>query len=357
MTSSQGEQVVLVSSAEFVLKSSPVRRTLEQRLIDDLRFALRNANIQNFTIDKAAGRIIVKGMHDAPLAARMITRVFGVAYAIPAACVAGSLDSVLGAIQRIAIEALTSEQSFAIRCHGFRSTTGMISSRDVEKEAGSQILRTLADRGIRVNLDHPDLVISVDLAGEIAYVYTTRLPGPGGLPLSSQWKMLGILDSPLALFAAYVMMRRGCLTQLLIPCSNIDARFQADRQITLARKLRKFVTRENYPGFILEMDEKSQSISLIRRKAVEFARERRFRGVVFSDVRGSIAFDVSVNRRAQELGLPVFYPLIGLDDADLNKFGKLLDVDWRDSGDTPSKFASSVDDSDLPPLPITQVLL
>jgi len=355
---SPGEQVVLVSSAEFVLKSSPVRRTLEQRLIDDLRFALRNAHIQNFNINKAAGRIIVRGVNNAPLAAQEITRVFGVAYAIPATCVAGTMDSVLSAVQLRAAESLTLEQSFAIRCHG--SATSMISSRDVEKVAGSQILKTLADRKIRVNLDHPDIMISVDLTGEIAYVYTTRFPGPGGLPLSSQWKMLGILDSPLSLLAAYVMMRRGCLTQLLIPCSTVGPRFQTDCQIELARKLRQFVTRKNYPGFILELDKMPQAINLIRRIGLEFARERRFRGVVFADVRGAIAFDSSINKRSRELGLPVFYPLIGLDETDLNKLGKLLGVDQKerkDFGDNLVQSTPSIDDSDLSAVPITEVSL
>ena len=356
MTKSPGEQVVLVSSAELVLKSSRVRRTLEQRLIDDLRFALRNANIQNFAIDKVAGRIIVRGVNDAPLAARVITKVFGVAYAIPATSVAGSMDSVLSAVQLRAAETLVFEQSFAIRCHG--TATGMISSRDVEKEAGSQILKLLADRKIRVNLDHPDVLISVDLAGKIAYVYTTRFPGPGGLPLSSQWKMLGILDSPLSLFAGYMMMRRGCLTQLLIPCSTTGPRFRTDRQIALARKLRQFVTRENYPGFLLELDKMPQAISLIRLIGLEFARERRFRGVVFADVKGSIALDRSVNERSRELGLPVFHPLIGLDETDLSKLGKLFDIDWRDFEDgTLAPPTPSIDNPDLSSLPISEVSL
>jgi len=355
VTCSPGEQVVLVSSAEFVLKSSPVRRTLEQRLVDDLRFALRNANIQNFTIDKVASRIIVGGISDALIAARVVARVFGVAYAIPAIKVTGSMGSVLNAVRQRAAETLTFEQSFAIRCHG--SARSAVSSRDVEKEGGSQILKMLADRKIRVNLDHPDVLISVDVYGKNAYLYTARFPGPGGLPLSSQWKMLGLLDSPLSLFAAYVMMRRGCLTQLLIPCSTTDMRFQTDRQLALARKLRQFVTREKYPGFILELDRMSQTTNLLRRIALEFAREHRFRGVVFADVRGSIAFDSSINKRSRELGLPVFYPLIGLDETGLSKLGKLLGVDWRDFGDTPVQSTPSIDYSDLSTLPITEVSL
>lgn len=296
----------------------------------------------------------MRGISNASIAARVIARVFGVAYAIPATEVEGSMESVLNAVLQRAAETLSFEQSFAIRCHG--SARSAVSSRDVEKEAGSQILKMLADRKIRVNLDHPDVLISVDLSGKNAYLYTTRFPGPGGLPISSQWKMLGLLDSPLSLLAAYVMMRRGCLTQLLIPCSMTDMRFQTDCQLALARKLRQFVTREKYPGFILELDKMSQTTNLIRRIALEFAREHRFRGVVYADVTGSIVFDTFINKRSRELGLPIFQPLIGLDETDLSKLGQVLDVDWRDL-DIHDEPAPSIDNLDLSTLPITEVCL
>jgi thiamine biosynthesis protein ThiI len=318
---------------------------------------LRNADLRNFTIGKAAGRIIVGGINDASLAARTIARVFGVAYAVPAIRVEGSMEAILSAVRQRAVDTLTTEQSFAIRCH--RSSQSVISTRDVEREGGSQILNILAGRKIKVNLDHPDVLISVDLSGQTAYVYTTRLPGPGGLPLSSQWKMLGILDSgPLSLFAAYVMMRRGCLIQLLIPCSMTNIRFQSDRQLALARKLKEFVTRESYPGFILELDRMPQATKNIRRVGLEFARQHRFRGIILADVAGSIGFDSSLTRRSQELGVPVFQPLIGFDETDLSKLGKLFGVEWRRFvGDVSVESTSSVDSLDLANLPITEISL
>jgi thiamine biosynthesis protein ThiI len=355
VSESADDQVVLVSSAEFVLKSSPVRRTLEQRLIDDLRFALRNSGFHDFTTDKAAGRIIVGRISDAMLSARVIARVFGVASAAPAVRVEGSMEAILNAVLQRAVKTLTADQSFAIRCH--RSSQSMISTRGVEREGGSQILSALAGRKIKVNLNQPDILISVDLSGQNAYVYTTRLQGPGGLPLSSQWKMLAVLDSgPQSLFAAYVMMRRGCLTQLLIPCSSTDAYFLSEHQLMLARKLREFVTRENYPGFILELDKMPQASKIIRRISLEFARKHRFRGVIFADVAGAIAVDSSLTRRSQELALPIFQPLIGLDEMDLRKLGQLLDVEWCHSGKVSIESNALVDSLDLANM-ITEISL
>ena len=354
MTVGPEEQVVLVSSAEFVLKTSHVRRTLEQRLIDDIRFTLRKSNIHNFTIGKAASRIVVSGVTDSRSAAKAIARIFGVAYAIPAIRVDGSIESVLKAVLQKAAESLTFGQSFAIRCH--RSAMVPISTRDVERRGGSQILEALADRNIRVNLDEPDVLISVDLLAKEAHLYTTRVPGPGGLPLSSQWKMLAPLDSPLSLVAAYVMMRRGCLTQLLIPCSAFDARFPAEGQIAMARRLREFVTRENYPGYILNLDAVPRAANIIRHTGLEFASKRRFRGIVFADVGGSIALDSSINKRSRELGLPIFQPLIGCNEAELSNLGEALGVEWRDLNDNHVQ-ANSTESLSLLALPISEVSL
>jgi thiamine biosynthesis protein ThiI len=330
VSGSSDEQVVLVSSAEFVLKSSPVRRTLEQRLVDDLRFALRRAGFRNFTMKKTAGRIIIKGITDAPLAAQTVARVFGVAYATPATEIQGSMETVLSALVRIAAETITTGQSFAIRCH--RSSPSCIPTRDLEREGGSEILRKLAERNIKVNLNQPHVLISVDLFDENAYVHTIKLAGPGGLPLSSRWKMLAVLDSgPLSLFAAYVMMRRGCIVQLLIPSSTTNDRFPLDRQLVLARKLRHFVTRESYPGFVLELDKTPYCHKhVIRSLSLEIARGRRFRGVVLADVSGSIALQRTLVDKSQELGLPMFQPLIGFEATDLMELCRLLEVDASD---------------------------
>lgn len=330
MSGSSDEAVVLVSSAEFVLKSSPVRRTLEQRLVDDLRFALRRAGFRNFTTEKTAGRIIIKGVTDAPAAAQTVAKVFGVAYAAPATKISGSMETILSTLVRTAAETIATGQTFAIRCH--HSSPNRISTRDVEREGGSEILRRIAERNLKVNLSRPDVLISIDLFGESAYVYTMKLAGPGGLPLSSRWKMLAVLDSgPLSLFAAYVMMRRGCLVQLLIPSSATEKHYLLDHQLALASKLRHFVTRESYPGFVLEVDKTPyRQKQAIRLMSLEIARGRRFRGAIFADVSGSIALHRALGDKSHALGLPIFQPLIGFEADDLMGLCRLFEIDSSD---------------------------
>jgi thiamine biosynthesis protein ThiI len=310
------------------LKSSPVRRTLEQRLMDDLKVSLaREQSLDTFRMEKDGGRITVHGIKDANAAARRCSRVFGVAYAVPAFAVPATMDNIVDTILKLASEALKPGQSFAIRAH--RATASPLSRREVEIRGGSEVLNHLKDSGIIVNLSAPDVTVFVDLVDDRAYVYRDRLPGPAGLPLSSQWKMLTVLDSGmLSILAAYAMMRRGCLVEPLIPLSKAIPPFARDHQMNLAHELRDLVTRTNYRGFLINLPEglaHSQSGPLgyssdrqwIRVAAMKLAVEKRYKGVVFSDVTGEIG---TLNLKApitDRIIPPVFRPLIGLDQKDL----------------------------------------
>jgi thiamine biosynthesis protein ThiI len=314
---------VLVASAEFTLKSSPVRRTLEHRLMDDLKVRLTRAGLDGFKVEIDAGRIIIGGTHEAVTAARDCARVFGVAYAAPAIVTPASMSAVLEALVKLAREALGPGQSFAIRTH--RSTTSPLSRHAIEIEGGSRVLNELAQTKAKVNLRTPDVTLYVDLAGDLAYVYCQRFRGPGGLPLSAQWKMLVVLDSgPLSILAAFSMMRRGCLVEPLIPISETISSFDKKQQMRLALTLRELVTRPNYRAFLIQLN-KPQASSMhygtARRSArlagMKLAVDKKFKGLIFADVAGEIAALQSEFIAANSNYPPIFQPLIGLDTEDL----------------------------------------
>ena len=329
------ESVILVASDEFTLKSSPVRRTLEQRLIDDLRFALHRDGFTGFRIQKDAARLVVTGLPQADAGAKSCSRIFGVAYAAPGVLISANMEAVLESVVNLAKQELEWGGSFAIRAHV--SVASPLSRREIELKGGSSVLQALLDRGISVNLGNPDLTIHVDLVGERAYVYGKRLQGPGGLPLSSQWKMLAILDSgPLTLLATFAMMRRGCLIELFIPLSDTIASFASKDQLELARSLRQFVTRPNYKAFTInyekllanrtERDGYRPTVArdLVRVAAAKFAKENKFKGLVIADAYGDIS---SVQRlRSASPDLPIFTPLIGLNLDDLIELGERVGV-------------------------------
>jgi thiamine biosynthesis protein ThiI len=329
---SPSEPVVLVASAEFTLKSSPVRRTLEQRLMDDLKVRLTRAGFEGFKIEKDAGRIMIRGISQADMAAQNCAKVFGVAYAAPATDLPASMETVLATLVRVAGDALESGQSFAIRTH--RSTASPLSRHEIEIKGGSEVLRELARKEIKVNLKNPNVTLYVDLAGDRAYVYHQRFAGPGGLPLSSQWKMLAVLDSgPLSILAAFSMMRRGCLVELLVPVSDTIPSFDQETQLGFARRLRSLVTRPNYRAFLIQLGKPDTSSlkydaarRLVRLLSMKLATEKRFRGLIFADVAGDIAALQNGFATADRSSPPIFRPLIGLDIEDLIGMCEEIDI-------------------------------
>jgi thiamine biosynthesis protein ThiI len=298
-----------------------------------LKFALTRASFDGFRIEKDAARLVVLGAKGPGNPAIPCSSVFGVAYAAPAQLlINASLKDVTGAIVGLAQQRLQTGQSFAVRAH--RSTPGGISRRDVEVNGGAEVLHFMRQQGVMVDLDNPGLTFYVDLVGEDAYVYCERLQGPGGLPLSSQWKMLAVLDSgPLSILASYAMMRRGCVVELFIPISGMINGLAARTQLNLALRLDRLVTRPNYKAFTLEIDgllEKSSKDvhvssgewrQLVRSLAVRFAKEKRFRALVLGDVSGNLG--AATVAKAE---LPVFYPLLGLEREDLAELSTLAGV-------------------------------
>ena len=329
------ERVVLVASSEFALKSSAVRRTLEQRLIDDLKFALRRENLDCSRVEKEAARFVVFGTRQTDLAAAICRRVFGVAYAAPAVLLANpSLGDIVRSVAEMAGQELSSGMSFGVRAH--RSTSGFILSRDVEVEAGSAILRTFKERQVKVDLDNPDLTFYVDLVGVDAYVYCHKLNGPGGLPLSAEWKMLAVLDSgPLSILAALAMMRRGCVVELFIPVSNTIPHLSSEAQLALAEMVGRLVTRPSYKAFVMEIGEPSLGMQpvvldwrdFVRASAVKFAGEKRFKGLIFGEISGQLSTLTCYSGLSR---LPVFYPLLGLEGEDVAELSALAGLDGRE---------------------------
>jgi thiamine biosynthesis protein ThiI len=347
MTPSEPETGVILASSEFVLKSAPVRRTLEQRLIDDLRICLKTGGFDEFTIEKRSARILIRGLTDAARAASVVSDVFGVAYAAEVTITAPDLNEILGEIMNHASKAIGNGQSFAVRSHGTK-----ISRRDIETRGGAEILGRLKERRLKGDLKNPDVLISVDVMDDLALIYHNKIRGPGGLPISSQWKMLGVLDSGLlSILAAYVMMRRGSLVELFIPVSLRVQAFSERSQLLLARKLRTLVTRSQYRAHVVGVDsllriDATQSAvkTAAKRLALNFAVNNKFRGLVLSDVSGMLgtlaseSVPIDSGRR-----VPIFRPLLGLTSEELLALCELANLP---ATDLKPELVSPADDSD-----------
>ena len=227
--------------------------------------------------------------------------------------------------------------------HGRTFASFRITARRAFKElpfrsqALHQVLgaHVLATHQTRVDLDHPELTVHVDIIPRRAVIYAEKIPGAGGLPVGISGVLLSLLsggiDSPVA---AYRMLKRGCRVDFVHFHSYpfLDRTSQQK-----ARQLAQRLTRHQYAArlFLVPFGEIQQQIvgtapapyrvvlyrRYMLRIAVALAQQTGAEALVTGEALGQVASQTLQNLRVIEAvsTLPVLRPLIGMDKAEITQ--------------------------------------
>lgn len=103
--------------------------------------------------------------------------------------------------------------TFAIRAR--RTGKHPYTSQEIAAEAGGAVLE--ANPGLTVDLSEPDHVLHVEVRNNKAYLFSEIRPGPGGLPLGSQGKVVSYVEDREDFLATWLMMRRGARAYVVHP--------------------------------------------------------------------------------------------------------------------------------------------
>ena len=270
---------LIVRYGEVGLKSERVRRRFESALLEDIRKKHVRAKVQ-CVVSSDRGRIYVDSS-DWHRSCELLSRTFGIVSFSPATKVGSDLDGLADEIVRFAGPLLFPGASFAIRAR--RSGSHPYTSQDVCVKAGAAVLSANEERGIKVDLDDPDVEISVEVRGREAYLFSSTIPGPGGLPRSTQGRVLALLESNKDVAAAWLLMKRGCTVVAVCDDENISDRL-------LAWDAEAKVIGHGGDAFAKAASERCLAVSV---------------GWDLKDLREGGAIKGAA---------PVFYPLVGLDD-------------------------------------------
>jgi thiamine biosynthesis protein ThiI len=195
-------KTVIVRYGELALKSWPVRRHFERRLISSINLALSGLE---YVVKRERGRIFVNTKSPA-LVAKRLSRVPGIVSVSLATKVKADISEICKAALRVAKKVLAPSMSFAVRTSRVGKHT--FSSRDVNVEVGSAILSKFKD--VHVDLSNPDREIFIEVRERDAYVFTETVEGVGGLPAGTQGSIVALLSgSRNDIAAAYLMIKRG----------------------------------------------------------------------------------------------------------------------------------------------------
>lgn len=268
----------LLRWGEIGLKSGPVRREMKRRLKRNInRLFSREEGSCSFV--EQGGRLFLET--DFPAALDLLRRVFGLVSFSPVEETSADLAEIV----EVAMMVVASKGggSFAVRAR--RVGNHPYTSMDLARELGAAIQRVRPD--LRVDLDRPDWEVHVEVREDKAYVYTDIVEGPGGLPLGSQGKVVGLVESGRGVIASWLMMKRGCA---VVPTYTEDDRWAA--------ALRHWDP-DVQPFHIASWDEME-----------DLVRERGALGCVYP-------WDVDEVRR-EDLR-PAFYPLLGIPEEELEE--------------------------------------
>lgn len=198
---------VLVRFGEIGIKSAPVRRSMLERLRRNVLDLMEREGVEGDVL-RMGSRLWMVGP-DATRLADVACRTFGVVSASPARRVPGTMEAICQAAAEAAV-AIPGWTRFAVRAR--REGTHTFSSQDINIQAGSAIFKAAeaAGRKPKVDLTNPEQAVDIDVRGDQAFIFTTQLEGPGGIPMGSQGRVVALLSDEASFVAAWFMGRRGC---------------------------------------------------------------------------------------------------------------------------------------------------
>lgn len=318
---SEKQLYLLRLSGEISTKAPRTRARFSRRLARNIRAALGREGIEH-RLEQEWSRLYVEA--EDPRAAPVLQRVFGIHSLSPVVTRPWSeLADVVAAGHELFVHEVAG-RSFAVRARrcGDRRQVPLHSAA-VERELGAALL----PHARKVDLDHPEVTVRVELRPELAYFFTRRLPGPGGLPLGVEGRGLALVSGGFdSAVAAWMLLRRGlALDYLFLHLGGEKAeeevlgvlRVLADRW-SYGDRPRLHVV--DFRPLVAELGEKvwpryRQVVlkRLMLRAGEELARRRGFLALVTGEAIGQVSSQTPHNLAAiaRPIGLPIFRPLVG----------------------------------------------
>ena len=313
---------IVIHYQEIALKGKN-RPWFLSRLVRNLRGAVADLDVRS--VRALMGRIEMELGPAASVAevSDRIRRTFGVANFSLATKVPLDLDAMAAAILRD----LEGETCASFRVSARRADKRFaLTSPQIEREIGGRIRSA---RGWKVDLEHPELVVHLELLTGDGFYYFRKERGPGGLPTGTAGRVVcllsGGIDSPVA---AHRMMKRGCtVTFVHFHSYPILSRASQDKARELVRLLTTY--QQHSRLYLVAFGEIQQQVvlgvpapmrvviyrRLMLRIAERIARTRKALALVTGDAVGQVASQTLENLSVvgSVAGMPLFRPLIGMD--------------------------------------------
>ncbi len=283
----------LVRYGELGLKSPKVKKRFQKMLKKNIEDTFLKEDTQCIT-SMDWGRIYLHTDNDA-LAKKILERTFGITSFSKVVECSSDLDEICETAAEYSKQTVPKNSTFAVRAK--RAGEHKYTSQDVAKEVGSAILSANKEKNLKVNLSEPDAKIYVEVRHNRAFIFSEKIRGVGGFPIGTQGKVLAVISDRKSIYAAWLMMKRGCNTKLL--CLDEEA-------LALAKSLEPWQLNLKP----LTINQENNYLE----KALDTANKIRAEALVLG-----FTFEEFEKMEKVDAEIPIFYPLIGMSKEEVDK--------------------------------------
>ena len=325
---------ILVRYGEIGVKSPVVRKRFEKKLISNIKKLIRC----RITINQ--GRIFLFP-EDLDNAIESLKKIFGVVSFSPTLYTETDKNKIKKAVQGY-IKGLIDkgefnpEKPFAVKCR--RVGTHDFSSREMAGFCGAAVIEIT---NAPVDLSNPEFKLFIEVRDNKTYIFHEKIPGPGGLPIGTQGKMIALvssgIDSPVA---TYLMMKRGCDVTILNFNNHPYTNGSNEKIIKIYQKLNEYTSgselnlyQVNYGDFLKKCTEKAPPRmtcvlckSGMYQIAEKIAKKVKALAIIDGSSVGQVASQTLPNILATRYStsMPVLSPLIGLDKIEISEIAEKI---------------------------------
>ena len=305
------------------------RYLFEDALVRQIRYALKKTDGE-FEVTKENGRIYATAVSDFDFdeAVEALKTVFGIIGICPVVQIEDNgFDDLADTVIKY-FDSAYPDKHFSFKVNARKNYP--MDSMEINMEMGGRLLDAFPE--LSVDVHNPDVLLQIEIRNKIN-IYSTEIPGPGGMPVGTAGKAMlllsGGIDSPVA---GYMVAKRGVeLEATYFHAPPYTSERAKQKVIDLAKLVAKYsgpitLNVVNFTDIQLAIYEKCphDELTIIMRRymmriAEELGKESGCLGLVTGESIGQVASQTmhSLYCTNEVCTMPVFRPVIGFDKQEI----------------------------------------
>lgn len=333
------KEIILLKEGEIAIKGLN-KRSFEDAMVRNIRRRLKPFG--KFSYERSQSTVVIRPLDedvDFDAVEECVSKIFGIAAYCRAMVVKKDFEEICAQTMPYIEEAMSSARTFKVNAKRADKNFPM-KSPEICAELGGRILDAFPN--VSVDVNDPDVTVTVEIRQDAAYVHAGNIKGAGGIPVGTSGQAMlllsGGIDSPVA---AYMMAKRGiklaAIHYVSPPYTSDRARQKVER---LCEKLTPWCGDiAFYCVPFTEIQEKlrdncpEELFTIIMRRlmmeiAQRIAEKNNMQALITGESVGQVASQTmgAIVCTDASCRMPVFRPVIGMDKTEIIEIARKIDT-------------------------------